>query len=130
MLGSSSFGDGFWQGINYDDLVAVIDLGEVKTIHELNLSMLSSANSWILFPYSVFFEVSNDGKVFKGVGAVQNDFPLKSLGELQKTFGLKLSEPIKTRFIKVTAKNPGLLPDWHIGKGNPCWIFFDELIVK
>ena len=130
MLGSSSFGDGFWQGINYDDLVAVVDLGETKTIHELNLSMLSSSNSWILFPYSVFYEVSNDGKVFKGAGAVQNDLPIKSLGNLQKTFSLKLTELIKTRYIKVTAKNPGLLPDWHIGKGNPCWIFFDELIVK
>jgi len=130
MLGSSSFGDGFWQGISYDDLVAIVDLGETKTIHELNLSMLSSANSWILFPYSVFYEVSNDGKVFKGVGAVQNDLPIKSLGDMQKIFSLKLSEPIKTRYIKVTAKNPGLLPDWHIGKGNPCWIFFDELIVK
>jgi hexosaminidase len=130
MLGSSSFGDGFWQGINYDDLVAIVDFGETKTIHELNLSMLSSANSWILFPYSVFYEVSNDGKVFKGVGAVQNDLQIKSLGDMQKTFSLKLSEPIMTRYIKVTAKNPGLLPDWHIGKGNPCWIFFDELIVK
>jgi hexosaminidase len=130
MLGSSSFGDGYWQGIDYQDLVAVVDMGEAKTIHELDLSMLSSASSWILFPYGVFYEVSNDGKLFKGVGAVQNNLPLKSLGDLQKTFSLKLAEPLKTRYIKVTAKNPGLLPDWHIGKGNPCWIFFDELIVK
>ena len=130
MLGSSSFGDGYWQGIEYNDLVAVIDLGVTKTINELNLSMLSSASSWILFPYSVFYEVSNDGKTYKGAGAVQNDLPINTPGDLQKTFSLKLTAPINARYIKVTAKSPGLLPDWHMGKGNPCWIFFDELIVN
>jgi hexosaminidase len=130
MLGSASFGDGYWQGIDYNDMIAIVDLGETKTFNELDLSMISSASSWVLFPYCVFYEISNDGKTFKGVGTVQNDLPLKSLGDMQKTFGLKSAESISARYIKVTAKNPGLLPDWHIGKGNPCWIFFDELIVK
>jgi len=130
MMGSESFHDGYWQGIAYNDMVAVIDLGEVKSFNDLNLHMLSSASSWILFPYGVLYEISNDGKTFTGIGAVENDLPMKTMGDIQKSFELKLGAPVKARYIKVTAKSPGLLPDWHMGSGSPCWLFFDELIVN
>jgi hexosaminidase len=130
MMGTTSFGDGYWQALTYNDMIAIVDMGEEKSFSEICLDMLSSSGSWILFPYGVFFEVSNDGKDFKGIGSVQNDLPLKTLGTIQKEFGIKLKDTVKARYIKVTAKNPGLLPDWHLSKGEAAWIFFDELIVN
>lgn len=130
MMGSTSFGDGYWQALTYNDMIAIVDMGEEKTFSEISLDMISSSSSWILFPYGVFYEVSTDGKEFKGVGSVQNDLPLKTLGSIRKSFGVKLPDPVKARYIKVTAKNPGLLPEWHLSKGEASWIFFDELIVK
>ncbi len=130
IMGTSNFGDGYWQALTYNDMIAIVDMGEEKSFTEVSLDMVSKASSWILFPYGVFFEVSNDGKEFKGIGTVQNDLPLNTLSLIQKKFGIKLKDPEKARYIKVTAKNPGLLPEWHLSKGEAAWIFFDELIVK
>jgi len=34
------------------------------------------------------------------------------------------------KFVRVTAKNIGKCPEWHIGAGGKAWIFSDELIVE
>lgn len=34
------------------------------------------------------------------------------------------------RYIKVLAKNAGVCPDWHPGRGNLSWIFADELSIE
>lgn len=34
------------------------------------------------------------------------------------------------RYIKLLIKNNDKLPDWHDSKGNPAWIFLDELMVE
>ena len=39
--------------------------------------------------------------------------------EISKICALLLDE--------VRAKNFGILPDWHPGKGNPTWLFIDEI---
>jgi len=38
-------------------------------------------------------------------------------------------EKQKVGFIKIVAKNRGILPEWHIRKGA-AWIFVDELSIK
>lgn len=34
------------------------------------------------------------------------------------------------RYIKVIAKNRGVLPEWHEAAGSEAWLFVDEIIVK
>jgi hexosaminidase len=34
------------------------------------------------------------------------------------------------RYIKVSAASRKILPIWHAFKGEPCWIFADELVVE
>jgi hypothetical protein len=40
------------------------------------------------------------------------------------------SDSFKTRYIKIVAVNRGPCPDWHLGAGNPTWIFADEIDFK
>jgi hypothetical protein len=40
------------------------------------------------------------------------------------------SKEIKTRYVKVKAKNFGELPDWHLGHGDNSFIFIDEIEIK
>ena len=35
---------------------------------------------------------------------------------------------LKIKSIRYTIVNPGNCPDWHLGAGNPTWLFIDELI--
>jgi hypothetical protein len=38
--------------------------------------------------------------------------------------------PQKISCLKVIADPVKKLPDWHPGKGQPGWVFFDELLVN
>ena len=37
---------------------------------------------------------------------------------------------VTARHLRVVAKNPGPLPEWHLAKGNDSWLFCDEVIVE
>jgi hypothetical protein len=34
------------------------------------------------------------------------------------------------RFVRLVAENYGPLPAWHPGRGQPAWIFVDEIVVR
>ena len=42
---------------------------------------------------------------------------------------LKFS-PVKTRYVKVKALTEHSIPSWHGGKGNPAFLFVDELTIE
>jgi hypothetical protein len=43
-------------------------------------------------------------------------------------FGVK-HRRLKARYVKVFAKNYGLLPKWHLGAGGQARIFVDEISI-
>jgi len=73
--------------------------------------------------------VSVDGTTFQEAGSIQNPISPKESGGIIHDF---VTGPlnVKARFIHVTAKSQGLCPDWHVGAGNPGWIFADEIWTK
>ena len=38
--------------------------------------------------------------------------------------------PTSCKFIRFSIENYGPCPNWHLGKGNPTWLFLDEITVK
>ena len=34
------------------------------------------------------------------------------------------------RYLKITSDSVTVIPDWHVGKGSPGFLFVDEIIVK
>ena len=56
---------------------------------------------------------------------ITNDFSLKQEGSFTKEFGFKTT--LKTRYVKMIAKNFGVCPEWHLGAGGKSWIFIDEI---
>jgi len=38
--------------------------------------------------------------------------------------------PVKARFVRVRAYNPGKIPAWHPGAGFEAFIFVDEIFVE
>lgn len=39
-------------------------------------------------------------------------------------------DPVKTRYVKVKALSEQKIPSWHGGKGNPGFLFVDEIILN
>jgi hypothetical protein len=126
--GKPHFALGGWQGYQGQDFEAIIDLRTVKPITELGAGFLQNTGSWILFPKSLSFEISDDGKNFRPYATYKNTFPIDDLTEVIKDFSIKKSA--KARYIKVKAEYPGVLPEWHAGKGEESFIFIDEIWVK
>ena len=102
------------------DLEAVIDLGKSEPIDEIILHAFEQTGSWIYRPVSVSFYSSENG----------NDFVLmQTINELDEKRNLQYICRKKTtaRFIKVMAKNYGIIPSGLPGAGNAAWLFVDEI---
>lgn len=130
LKGSNKFRDGNWQGYWGDDIVSIIDFGEVVSISELSTGFLQYNNAWIFFPEYVSFEISKTGESFEPVGVMNNKESPKNKEQITQEFTLKLHEQKMARYVRLHAKNMGVCPDWHDAAGNKSWLFIDEISVK
>ena len=119
---------GNWQGYQGSDLVAILDFGQVKPIGTISLGALQVTRSWIVFPQYVQYWVSDDGANYKLAATVNTKVDIKDLNVQTQEFKAALN--IKTRYIKLIAKQYGPLPEWHESKGSPSYIFADEITVE
>ncbi|HUT23647.1 MAG TPA: chitobiase/beta-hexosaminidase C-terminal domain-containing protein [Sumerlaeia bacterium] len=127
--GTAGFGDGRWQGFEGNDMIATVDLGEEIAIREIRAGFLQDVGPWILLPREVEFAISRDGGTFEGVGKVPNPFSAKKEGAFIHDFSVTAQDK-KARFVRVHARNIGVLPEWHRSSGRECWIFVDEIMVN
>lgn len=129
ILGTNQFTDGRWQGIEENDLVATIDLGEVTTIDAVTVRFLENQHFWIFGPLWVEILASTDGQHFKTVKRLKNSKfgPFKG----QRLLPFKADNlHLKTRYLRIVAKNVGHNPEWHHATGGKSWLFFDEIILE
>lgn len=126
--GADNFRTGDWQGYEGKDMDVVIDLGSVKEVNHIAAGFLQDQDAWIFFPSEVVFYSSVDGKNFTEIETAKNTYKQDSQTVLLND--LYTSKKTKARYIKVLAKNPGPCPQWHPGRGNPSWIFSDEIIIN
>ncbi len=107
---------GFWG----NDLDMTIDLGSMMPIETIILHVFEQEASWIYPPSAVTFWSSEDGKdfsIFDAVNSVdgKGNFPI---------IGIKKTQ---ARFVRILAKNHGLIPLGNPGGGNKSWLFADEV---
>nr|MCR5014151.1 glycoside hydrolase family 92 protein [Bacteroidales bacterium] len=125
--GGDNFRTGTWQGYQGVDLIATVDLGEKQWISRLAGSFLQEEGSWIFMPKEVEFFVSDDGKKFRSVGKEVNRIPADEGGSMTQELGVR--PRCEARYVRMAAKSLGQCPEWHVGAGQPAWIFCDEFII-
>jgi putative alpha-1,2-mannosidase len=126
--GKANWRLGNWQGYQGVDLVAGVDMGGVKPVKQVTLGTLQDTGSWIVFPKYVEFWTSEDGVSYKLATTVATQVDVKDLKVQTQDFVGKLNT--NTRYIKLVAKQYGPLPEWHESKGQPSYIFSDEIVVE
>ncbi len=126
--GSDNFRTGTWQGYHGVDLVATVDLGAKQKVNRMAGSFLQEQGSWIFMPRYVEFFVSDDGKHFRSVGKVNNSARDDDDEALIREFEVR--PRCEARYVKMAAKNIGTCPEWHVGAGEPGWLFCDEFIIE
>lgn len=127
ITGTNDFNDGTWFGFNGKNLEAVIDFGSLKELHEFKTNFNENTRSWIFRPQQVEFLISADGMVYETIFSKSFGSPGE---ENEQLFKVSFNHPCIARFVKVKAINAGKLPDWHPGKGEPAWLFADEIDVR
>ncbi|OIR12219.1 beta-hexosaminidase [mine drainage metagenome] len=119
----------YWHGFNGKDLIATIDLGELKSVQSISLGCLQRYSDWIFLPQSVKFETSIDGINFIEAGKINNDISVNEKSPLIKDFKILMMKQ-NIRYVRVTAKILNACPKGHSGEGQPAWLFADEIIVE
>ena len=126
--GGDNFRTGVWQGYHGVDLIATIDLGEKQKINRLAGSFLLEQGSWIFMPTEVEFFVSDDGKKFRSVGKAINYVAQDEEDAVIQELAVR--PRCDARYVKMAAKTIGTCPSWHVGAGQPAWIFCDEFVIE
>ena len=129
-LGGNSFYSN-WLGFEGNNMEAYVDLNEITEINSLSINFLQVTNHIVFFPKNVEFLQSDDKSNWTSLGRVENNLKLNPRSKVNdiQTFSIDV-ENIKTRYIKVVAKNLSKAPIWHHGADLPSWIFADELIIE
>ncbi len=128
LRGTVDYLQGNWQGFLGNNLDVIIDLGSIQPVKTVLITFLQSTKSWIFFPDSVTFSLSSNGKKFHSINEQLNTESKKIGKNVIKQFSQTFpSTP--ARYVRVRAKNTGTCPPWHEGKGQPCWLFVDEIAV-
>jgi hexosaminidase len=125
---NTKFRDGYWQGFYGESLDIVIDLEQEQQIKAVDLGCFQYNLSWILMPKSIRLYSSNDGVNFEELIKYENTISPQQEGQFRHQYTLKCST--NTRYIRLTAENFGVLPDWHPAAGSKAWLFVDEIMIR
>ena len=128
LKGTANWRLGHWQGYQNNDVDAVIDMGSIKQINSVSIGTLQDTRSWIVFPKQVDYYTSDDGKTFSLVKTVPSSVDIKELSIQTQQFKADIN--VKARYIRIVARQYGALPEWHESKGQPSYIFADEIVIE
>ena len=127
-LGSSDYRDGHWQGFYGVDADLELDFKQRETLHELELGLLVNLRDWIMRPDVVEVYTSVDGHRYKL--ALSHNVTSEVTTSGNCVMRERIPVDLKTRYLRVVIKNPGLIPEGWPGAGYDSWIFIDELLIK
>ena len=97
-----------------------VDLGSEQDITYMGIGALNETYSWIHLPKRLDFSISSDGKDFTPLGSAEAN---ATVG--RNAFAIDI--PTKTRYVRLTVKHAGLIPEGFPGAGKNSWLFLDEI---
>lgn len=129
LQGNANYKTGRWIAFYGNDLEAVIDLQQPTEISSAVIATCVEKGDWIFDARGFAVEVSDDGQKFSPVAS--EDYPVMKASDRNGIYTHKLTfDPVKARYVKVTARSERQIPDWHGGKGNLGFLFVDEIVLN
>ena len=126
LKGNGNYKTGRWIAFYKNDMEAVIDLKEPTEIQSASISTCVEKGDWVFDARALSVAVSEDGQNFKEVASEK--YPAMKQDDKNGVFNHTLTfSPVTARYVKVTALTEHSIPAWHGGKGNPAFLFVDEI---
>ena len=129
LKGNGNYKTGRWIAFFKNDLEAVIDLQEAVEISTVELSTCVEKGDWVFDARGFEISVSDDGESFTKV--FDEKYPEMKETDRNGLYDHKLEfDPVTTRYVKVKGLVEHSIPSWHGGKGNPGFLFVDEIVIN
>ncbi len=126
--GDSNFKTGEWQGYWGKDLEATIDLGDQYSVLEVSLGVLQDSRPWIIYPSEFIVYTSLDGESYDLYGRTMHS--VNPMNEEVQIMQMTVEGNCSAQYVRIEAVNYGTLPSTHISKGEPAWLFVDEIQIE
>lgn len=127
--GKATYTSGEWAGWCGTPFEATIDMKNCGEFSEVTMGTLIIKGDWVFNPLDITVSVSDDGVNFNEVA--RKEYPAFGRENADGIYDFTVTFPsVAADYVKVEATTVTALPDWHPGKGNPGFLFVDELIVK
>ena len=94
----------------------------------MKTTFLRDIGTWIFAPEWVQFELSEEGEHFHPLPRFEASAAKQ--GDPNEVLEFARETARKARYVRVTAKNIGICPEWHAGAGGKAWLFVDEVVVE
>ena len=108
-----------WQGFLESDVEVTIDLGQNRELHEVTADFIQWFSAWVWLPKQVEIALSDDGREFRTIATLRNDYPERAERPEFRAFGWQGAD--RGRYVRYRA----------IHNGRPGgWLFTDEIIVR
>lgn len=125
--GTNQMKNGHWIGYEGDDLVCTVELQKPTNVKQVGFRYLNQPGNWIFPPKGFTVQTAQNDLNFKEVADVDLS-PSKEIKSGPIDFLFEINEQ-NVRFLKITIQNIGTCPAWHMGNGQPAWLFVDEIFV-
>ena len=129
LKGNGNYKTGRWIAFYKNDMDVTIDLQQPTEISSAEISTCVEKGDWVFDARGFSVEVSDDGTNFTKVAS--EEYPVMKESDRNGLYQHKLTfTPVKARYVKVTAPSEKSIPEWHGGKGNPGFLFVDEITLN
>ncbi len=118
------YGGSEWMGFSGDDFEAIIEWEESQELSEIQLRFFDGEGQWIYLPSQVELYVSDNGETYEHVETKSVDPASK------KVITSKIPVNKKAKYVKVIARNHGMIAEGKQGAGHIAWLFVDEIVIN
>lgn len=129
LKGNGNYKTGRWIAFYKNDMDVTIDMVQPTEISSAEISTCVEKGDWVFDARSFSVEVSEDGTTYTKVAS--EEYPAMKENDRNGLYEHKLTfAPVKARYVKVVALSEQSIPAWHGGKGNPGFLFVDEITLN
>jgi hexosaminidase len=125
------YGDKEWLGFSGEDVEITVEFNKPTEINAITTRFYNGNGQWIYAPKELNLQLKlEDGR------AISSRTMIKSRDSLIVNFDLDISpfypknKVLKTKVLKITIPNYGIIPEGRQGAGHKAWTFIDEIIVE
>lgn len=126
LRGNKNYKTGRWIAFYKNNMEAVIDMLEPTEISKAQIETCVEKGDWVFDARRFAIEVSEDGDTYKEIAS--ESYPAMKADDKNGVYVHELAfTPVKARYVKVIIEPEHSMPEWHGGKGNPAFVFVDEI---